>query len=370
MKSSEEIFKIVEAVKPKVNNLLRYDLKPWRKLQEKYKKHEIKTLILLSIETPRQLCKLLESTFFDLGKLINNPIYRSFHIPKKKGGFREISAPAKDLRKVQKKLNYYLQAYYLCIKPEDVHGFVINPRYLGKYCNIVANAKVHTGKKYVLNIDLKDFFPSISARQVKEVLSSDVFRFNDQISTALALITTFEGRLPTGSPTSPVISNFICLKLDDDLKCFSNNNDLNYTRYADDLTFSSDFKIDIDIILDIVNVIKKHNFSINEKKLRLSTSSQKQTVTGLTVNEKVNVDRKLLKKIRAMLFDFSANGLDSATERHFKTTGEIDLELKKSFVMRLKGYINFVGQVRGKNDELFKSFSNQLHYLLAISEVL
>src|SRR5690606_22088658 len=109
---------------------------------------------------------------------------------KKQKGKRRICAPDERLKIIQKQLNFFLQAYYLSVKPNEVHGFIINPKYLEGKCNIVENAKMHTGKKYVLNIDLKDFFPSISAGRVMEVFTSHFFAFNEQIATALTLLTT------------------------------------------------------------------------------------------------------------------------------------------------------------------------------------
>jgi RNA-directed DNA polymerase len=327
-----------------------------------FQKHELNAFRLLIIENPYELSRFLKTPFFELENLINNPVYEYYSISKRKGGNREIYAPDKVLKSIQKRLNYFLQAYYLMIKPYEVHGFVVNPHYLGTYCNIVNNALPHVGKKNILNIDLKDFFSSISARQVKTLFESEYFNFNEQISTALTLLTTYKGLLPTGAPTSPAISNFICKSLDQDIKSFSSLKTLTYTRYADDLTFSSDQPITNDDILDIINLIKNNGFAVNEKKLRLKTSNRKQTVTGLTVNEKVNVDRKLLKKIRAMLHDMVTNGIDTATQRHFNLKTAVEVKHRAKFIHQLEGYINFVGQVRGKNDMLYlrqkSSFDN------------
>jgi len=337
-----------------------------------YQKHELNAFCLLTIETPIELRRFLKTPFYELESLINNPLYEYYTIPKKKGGSREIFAPFEMLKLVQKRLNYFLQAYYLMIKPNEVHGFVVNPHYLGTYCNIVGNAKAHVRKKYVLNIDLKDFFPSILARQVKSLFVSEYFNFNEQIAIALTLLTTYKGKLPTGAPTSPVISNFICLKLDQDLKLFSSIKTLSYTRYADDLTFSSDLPITEDDILDIINLIKNNGFEINEKKLRLKTSNRRQTVTGLTVNEKVNVDRKLLKRIRAMLHDMTTNGIDTATRRHFNLKTVVEVKHRAKFISQLEGYINFVGQVRGKYDPLYvrqKASFNNVFNLKEIDEI-
>jgi len=319
-------------------------------------KHELNTLLLLSIDKPLDLCRLVRTPFFKLENIINHPSYQFFTIEKKKGGKREIYAPDPELKKIQKQLNYFLQAYYLCIKPKEVHGFVINPHYLGDYCNIVANASHHVGKRYLLNIDLKEFFPSITANRVRETFRSNIFGFNDQISTALTLLTTFQGRLPIGAPTSPVISNFVCHQLDADLIEFCHIHNLSYTRYADDLTFSSNDPITTLMIDGIVNQIGNKHFEINTKKTRLTTNNRKQAVTGITVNEMVNVDRKLLKKVRAMSHDLSVNGIVSATRNHFGVNGEVDHKLQERFLNRLGGYINFIGQVRGKSDNVYTRY--------------
>jgi RNA-directed DNA polymerase len=324
-----------------------------KKSLQAYQKHQVNALAFLSLETPAELCRLLRVTFSQLEEIVNNPVYKHYAIKKKRGGERQIHSPEKELKAIQKKLNYFLQAYYLWIKPNEVFGFVINPRYLETYCNIAENAKPHTGKKHLLNVDLKDFFPSISAKRVKSVFTSSYFSFNEQIAAALTLLTTYEGKLPIGTPTSPVISNFVCIQLDADLKSFCQANGLQFTRYADDLTFSSDTLISNDNVLDIINLIKKNGFEVNEKKLRLKSSNRRQTVTGLTVNEKVNVDRKLLKKIRAMLHDWTTNGIDAATKRHFNLSSESDTKQRDKFIHRLEGYINFVGQVRGKDDSVY-----------------
>lgn len=352
MKSVENILKIAHQYKKKLNNHF-YASMALDKPLDKLTKHERNALFFLCIETPMELCKFFNIPFNTMENIINHPVYTQYTIPKKKGGERIIFAPNKPLKNIQQQLNYYLQAYYLWIKPSEVHGFVVNPHYLGKHCNIVENAKVHTRKKYLLNIDLKDFFPSITARRVKDIFSSHYLNFNEQLATALTLLCTYQGKLTIGAPTSPVISNYICYQLDTDLKKISKTNSWSYTRYADDLTFSSDQAISSDHILDIILIIQQHHFEINTKKLRLKTANQKQTVTGLTVNEKVNVDRKLIKKIRAMLHDLTNNGLEIATKKNFNLSNDIDEKYQSKFIHRLEGYINFVGQVRGINDALY-----------------
>ena len=324
-----------------------------------FSKHELNAIVFLSIEKPIHLCRFLNTSFTVLQRNINHPSYSHFEIAKKRGGVRDIYAPAPQISKFQKRLNYYLQAYYLCIKPDEVYGFVVNPHYQGTFCNIVENARNHVGKKHILNIDLKDFFPGILAKRVKELFTSSTFDFNDEIATALALLTTFNGKLPIGSPTSPVISNFICLQLDKELIQFSNENNVTYSRYADDLTFSSDDTISYELVDRLIKLIGKNDFQINNQKLHLVASNRKQTVTGITVNEKINVDRKLLKKTRAMLHDLTENGVINATKQHFNIAGNLDERTKNRFINRLEGYINFIGQVRGKSDVKYLSLKTK-----------
>ena len=325
-----------------------------------FKNHELNSLLFLSIEKPIDLCKLLKTPFYELEQVLNNPIYQRFLIPKKKGGSREILAPTAELKRIQKRLNYYLQAYYLWIKPEHVHGFVINPHYLGKNCNIVANASHHTGKKYLLNLDLKNFFPGITADRVRDLFKSEIFGFNDHIAYAITFLTTYKGLLPTGAPTSPAISNFICQQLDFDLIRFSEDHHLTYSRYADDLSFSSNESITESLIEEIKILIVSNKFKINKQKTHLAPKHRKQTVTGITVNEKVNVNRKLLKKTRAMLHDLTVNGVESAACHHFNTPLPVNPELTAKFMNRLAGYINFTGRVKGKSDILYLKFKSQL----------
>src|SRR5690554_282920 len=368
----QQITDILNVSKANKNYLQKYFYDGSTQLRKKslqeYQKHQLNALFFLSLENPVELCRFLKTSFFSLQEIVNNPAYKHYAIKKKKGGKRQIYSPEKNLKAIQRRLNYFLQAYYLWIKPNEVFGFVVNPHYLGTYCNIAENAKPHTGKKHLLNIDLKDFFPSISAHRVKSVLSSSYFNFNEQIATALTLLTTYEGKLPIGTPTSPVISNFVCIQLDADLKKFCEANGLQFTRYADDLTFSSDTLISNDIVLDIINLIKKNGFEINEKKLRLKSSNRKQTVTGLTVNKKVNIDRKLLKKIRAMLHDLKTNGINTATKRHFNLSDRIDSKQCARFIYRLEGYINFVGQVRGKSDSIYTKLKLQFDNVFSIQQ--
>jgi RNA-directed DNA polymerase len=318
---------------------------------------------LLSIIKLTDLKVLLKTSFKTLDPLINCPRYYQFSIPKKRGGDRVILVPEILLRITQSRLNFYLQNYYHSLRPQGVYGFVINPNKKEKYCNIVENAKMHVQKKHVFNLDLKDFFPSILAYRVKELFQSDYFRYNDDVATTLAFLVTYKGKLPIGAPTSPVISNFICLQLDADFNTFCKNNSINYSRYADDLTFSSNIPFSEFIKNQLFEIIRKNGFQLNPKKTRLKSNNRKQTVTGLVVNEKVNVNRKMIKMVRAMLYDAKKNGIVNARNKHFSKYKVKNPNDTAYFLNRLNGYINFIAQVRGLEDKMVVRFKTDFQSL-------
>jgi len=317
---------------------------------------EYQAIRLLKVKNSMDLCQLLDMRFETVTSLINQPIYKTYAIPKKKGGVRQIQAPDGLLKKAQKKLNFHLQHYYLYLKPDQSHGFVLNPNHKGDQCNIVSNARPHVNKKQVLNLDLKNFFPSIKAKRIYDLFASPLFEFDHRMATALTLLTTYESKLPTGAPTSPVLSNFACLLMDQQLQEYAAANQMEYTRYADDLTFSSNERIGTDHLKAIRQIIENADFTLNDKKARLRASNSQQVVTGIMVNKKVNMERKLYKKIRAMLHDYQTNGLDKATQKHYGLKESEICIFRNKFHNELAGYMSLIKQVRGKQDRLYQEF--------------
>lgn len=319
----------------------------------------------LKIRNLYQFQSLLKVDPFRLNYHLNKPIYFSFQIPKKKGGKRIIQSPNEELKQIQQKLNYYLQAVYYGVKPKSVHGFVFNPNGIEAAFNIVSNASHHCNRKIVLNMDLKDFFSSITAKQIKQVLMSSPFDLRDEVATVVALLSTFEKKLPTGAPTSPVLSNMVCYKMDKQLDEYCSTCELIYTRYADDLTFSSNSKIPELIIEELKCIIQHFGFQLNEKKLRIQSSASKQTVTGLVVNKRVNVDRKYIRNLRAILFSWEKMGVELAAAKHYQLKDLAVVDVPK-FVRKIAGQIEFVGQVRGVNDSIYKKLGDQFKSNLAL----
>lgn len=237
--------------------------------------------------------------------------YKRFQIPKKTGGMRNVSAPMPRLKRAQ---YWLLENILMKLEPHDAaHGFR-----LGR--SIMTNAAPHTNKAVVINLDLKDFFPSISYARVKGLFAS--FGYAEAQAAVFALLATEADRdemeldgqtwhvaagdraLPQGAPTSPAITNLLCRKLDRRLTGAAKKYDFVYTRYADDLTFSTEVydKPELDRLMKTIRyIVRDEGLVINEKKTRVMRKGRHQEVTGLTVNDGLGVSRKERRKFRAYL---------------------------------------------------------------------
>jgi len=255
----------------------------------------------------------------------NEPRYKSYELPKRTGGKRRIDAPTGILRLLQQQISPLLQAAYET--HPSAHGFV-----MGR--SIVTNAAPHTGKRWVLNIDLADFFPSISVAAVRTLFRNSPFRMSTEAAQTLAELCTYRHGLPQGAPTSPVLSNLAARELDRRLDRLAKKFKLAYTRYADDITFSTNamaFPAGVAAMQvspagdrvtqagpELIKAVEASGFRIKPSKTRLQHSSQRQEVTGLGVNESVNVARNRIRRLRAMLHAWEKFGLEAAAWEHFR----------------------------------------------------
>lgn len=334
-----------------------------------------------SLRRGEDLASLLEISHQKLTYYLNGleeeKKYFNFQIPKKSGLTRNIYAPNVGLKVIQQKLSSVLYSAY---RPAfSVNGFV-------RKRNIVTNAKVHSNKKFVLNLDLQDFFPTIHFGRVMGMFMVWPYKLNRTVAIMLSQICCYKGELPQGAPTSPVISNMICAKLDTDLQRFAGKNRCQYTRYGDDLTFSTSLNRfpsrlaewnisngDKKIVLgnDLVEIIEKNNkFKINYSKVRLQKENHRQAVTGLITNRFPNVKRKYIRQIRAMLHAWEIYGLKLAEVEFHKKFNKCRLSVKKQpcFKAVLKGKIEFLGMVRGKDNPMYCSFMHKYNKLVTQSE--
>ncbi|HLK27237.1 MAG TPA: reverse transcriptase family protein [Puia sp.] len=237
-----------------------------------------------------------------LASVVNSPSahYRSFYIPKRKGGEREITAPYPALLEMQ----YWI--FHNILKQISVdssaHGFVYKK-------SILTNARIHAGEKELLKIDLLNFFPSINLNRIIYVFKS--LGYPNEICYYLAAICSYNGYLPQGAPTSPYLSNIIAKQLDKRLINFSKKYDLKYSRYADDLTFSGK-SIPSIMIEYIAKIIQDEGFEMNLGKTRLYKTAGKRIVTGISVLKKeIKLPRNYKRDLKQDLFFIFKYGLPS-----------------------------------------------------------
>lgn len=297
--------------------------------------------------------------------------YYSFNLIKKSGELREINAPIGSIKILQNKLNKIFKLLY---KPKpSVHGF-IKIKKKKERRSIVTNARAHVRKRFVLNIDIQDFFPSINFGRVYGMLKSEPFNLPSAPATVLAQICCLNNCLPQGASTSPIISNLVCRRLDVQLQKLAKQYRCTYTRYADDITISTtlkDFPRDIAYIDNsgktilgktLINLINDNGFEINQKKIRLQNNQERQVVTGLIVNNRLNLNRKFVRQVRAMLHSWEKYGEEDAQKvfyEKYNTRQRLNQENQPLYREVLAGKINFIKMVRGQEDGIYRKLHNK-----------
>lgn len=292
--------------------------------------------------------------------------YKHFKIAKKSGGFREISAPTKSLNSILTCLNVIFQALY---EPSSIaKGFLP-----GK--SVVDNAALHVGMNYIFNTDIKDFFPSINQARIWAVLQLKPLNFTKEAANLIAGLCCMRVKneaatcekdkykfvLPQGSPASPILTNIVCQKLDHRLQGLAKRFELNCSRYADDITFSSSHNVyqkDGQFMKELQRIIEDQNFEMNVGKTRLQTKSMRQEVTGLVVSDKLNVTRQYTRDLGSMLYIWERYGLDAAFARFVEYYGKNKPCNKiggpEFFIKVVKGKLMFMKMVKGEEDTVFK----------------
>lgn len=317
-----------------------------------------KDIKLESLETLKDIADLLNVKVKRLGIVLYSERdnrasqYKEYSIKKKNGGTREISAPEVGLKILQKNLAKVLLERYQ-IRP-SAHAFLPNT-------SIITNAKRHLKHRHIFNIDLKDFFPSINFGRVRGLFMAKPYNMNAKTATVFAQIACYKNSIPQGAPTSPIISNMICSKLDGELQKFAKENKCTYTRYADDITFSTNqpsFPKEIGFLRGEVShpstalkkVIEKNGFTINSQKVRLQSDDDRKIVTGITVNSKLNVSRKYVRNLRTALYKWNQHGIEVVSKEYFEKYIPTSKENStKRFDKIIRGKLEFLRFVRSSN---------------------
>lgn len=301
--------------------------------------------------------------------------YTQFEIPKKGGGTRKINAPAPDLKLVQENLSKLLQDcvdeinQLRGIKDKVSHGFKRDR-------SIISNAKEHKNRKYVFNVDISDFFGSINFGRVYGFFMKDQnFNLDKRVAAVLGRIACYEDALPQGSPCSPVISNLIGHIMDVHLVKLAKKHGCTYTRYADDLTFSTNNTIFPKEIArqsadnphiwipgrDLLGLIKKSRFELNPAKTRMQYRDSRQEVTGLIVNKKVNVRNEYRRKVRAMVYRLFTTGNFDFEHKTIDDAGNQVKISNPGNINQLHGMLGFIDSIDLYNQELIKNSLGPLY---------
>lgn len=292
--------------------------------------------------------------------------YTVFDIPKKSGGVRQIEAPMPALKILQRRFSDIL--YDKVRVKSCAYAFCRD-----KSKGIKGNAERHKNKRWVVSIDLEDFFPTIHFGRIRGLFLSPPFNCSEEVATIFAQLACYQDHLSQGAPSSPIISNLICRRLDNRLIDFAMANHLTYTRYADDITFSSNlseipknlghFNDGLFVLSEeLFNIVENENgFRINKDKVHLMTRDSRQEVTGLIVNEKVNVHRHYIRQVRAMLHAWKRYGIRDASIEHFSRYRRMKVSNPEElFSLKVQGMINFIGDIRGKGDPIYAKLCQML----------
>lgn len=227
--------------------------------------------------------------------------YNEFWVRKRRGGYRMISAPLKELQSIQTTINSRILSSVTTIHPAAV-GFRCGR-------SVVDNASPHLGKRYVLKMDIHDFFGSIRSPRVRQTFKK--IGYPENVSKVLGALCCLHRHLPQGAPTSPALSNIVGYEMDRKLAALAAEYGLTYTRYADDLTFSGDVFPKEQIIPQVKRIIRDEKFEPNHKKTHFMNQSSRKIITGVSVASgvKLTIPKSKKREIRKNVYFILTKGL-------------------------------------------------------------
>ncbi|TYL90327.1 hypothetical protein FXB40_32240 [Bradyrhizobium rifense] len=324
----------------------------------------IRITIPKELTSEAELLKFLSISTAELKKIwwFRGRMYQKFEISKGEGKKRVISAPDRRLKMLQTKIASSLAPIYRPRNP--VHGFVDGR-------SVKTNATAHLRSKFVMNLDIESFFSAITEGRVAGLMSA--LGIDGRVAEILARVCCNEGVLPQGAPSSPIISNMICFRMDKELQTIAKESRCIYTRYADDITFSSYQPLTLmfegppppagnfspDLLKDgLRGAFRSNGFAINPQKVHYADKYSRRTVTGLKINELVNVDRKFVRNLRAALFVAEKQGVAVAQKILKDKYGR-----EAPLASHLRGRLSWVGHIKGPSDPIFRGLASRYNKL-------
>ena len=264
--------------------------------------------------------------------------YRKVSLPKKSGGFRNLSVPDEVLKSIQKRIVDLLLIHMLVSRYAKAYRFG---------SSTLRNAKHHVGNRVVLKLDILHFFDSIRYSTVKDnVFPEEIYA--EPLRILLTMLCYHKDALPQGAPSSPAITNIILYEFDEQVGQWCQDRGIAYTRYCDDMTFSGDFD-PAEVIRFVRLELKKMGFLLNEQKTRIQRPGQQQTVTGIVVNEKLSIPADYRRKLWQELYYCRKFGIQEHLQR-------IGLEVTEdTYRMQLLGKVNYVLQVHPDDRDMLEA---------------
>lgn len=267
--------------------------------------------------------------------------YKEHRIPKRNGGFRIIHEPAPELKAKQRSILNWLQARG--IKPSYyAYGFI-------RGRSTVKHARLHVGKKIVLKLDIEDFFGNTKSSMIKVALRKE--KLPDGYINEIIETCTYKNSLPQGSPASPFLSNIVLTDMDSRLAGLAMKYKATYSRYADDMCFSSNDPALNKMLKAIEYVVNQCGYKLNSRKTKVLRRNSRQIITGVVVNEKANIPRSLLRTTRARLHNLKMS--------IFKKLAFDEEELEK-----LRGMVSYFSVIRADIGIRFKKDLKEIEHLL------
>ena len=270
---------------------------------------------------------------------LSNNLEKHYHnvlIPKRDGSKRKLSVPDLILKRVQRSIADNILVQYPVSKYAKAYK-------IGG--SVQHNAQPHVGKKKILKLDIEGFFDHILYSQVENIVFCEE-KFAEPIRVLLTMLCYYKESLPQGAPTSPAITNIVMYDFDQTVGAFCNDRGISYTRYCDDMTFSGDFD-EREVIAFVKGELCKLGLFLKNRKTAVVPASKRQTVTGIVVNEKLNITKEYKKNIRQEMYYIQKFGVEDHLKR-------MDVADKQQYVLSLRGRIAFVLQTTPNDGEFVK----------------
>lgn len=319
---------------------------------------EFEVPVFFDLENLRKTIGIDKKYFYKVLYFRDN-LYKQISIPKRNGKQRKLDVPELALKGMQR---WILDNILYKVPVEsNATGFIPSK-------SIISNAAPHLKKRYIVKMDIKDFFPSITFNKIKNIFLG--LGMSESISDSLTNICTFQNQLPQGAPTSPYLANLVCIDMDKRISALCKKKKLTYTRYADDITISGDESVSW-VISIVNNIAKDYNFYLNDDKTVILKPGDRKRVTGIIVNEKLSVPKSISKDLRKNIyfikkyglknhFDFLINSLEDEKQEMPKF-----LSSTEHYILHLYGTANYIKMIEvEKGITLF----NQLNSILSESE--